>query len=185
MARGEVGDPTTADLTPIIEPDPLDLRVSLTSIVHWADSTPLRQHVMAEIDFPHEDMGMFLVVNQLTYNGAMRPAELVQVLGGTATNMSKIVGRLVDAGLVVRVAALADDRGVLVALTDAGREIGERIAARAARAFEQTLADWSPDDVTTLSRMLARLARETTGTLPTDPIGDTSTDGRRRAAPGH
>lgn len=108
----------------MLDAEPDDLRLSLTSIVHWADSTPVRREVMEAVAFPHEDMGMFLVVNQLTYTGAMRPAELVQVLGGTPTNMSKIVGRLVEAGLVVRVAAPDDDRGVLVALTEGGREIG-------------------------------------------------------------
>lgn len=162
MARGDVGDPSSADLRPVIEPEPDDLRVSITSIVHWADSTPLRRHVMAAIDFPHDDMGMFLVVNQLTYNGAMGPAELVQVLGATPTNMSKIVGRLVEAGLVVRVAAPDDDRGVLVALTDAGREIGRRIVDRAGDNVAATLADWSAGDITTLKRLLARLAQATT-----------------------
>uniref|UniRef100_UPI003B3B2E6A MarR family winged helix-turn-helix transcriptional regulator n=1 Tax=Pseudactinotalea sp. TaxID=1926260 RepID=UPI003B3B2E6A len=118
---------------------------------------------MESVGFPHDDMGMFLVVNQLTYNGAMRPAELVQVLGATPTNMSKIVGRLVEAGLVVRVAAPDDDRGVLVALTTAGRKIGERIAARGAENFAHTLADWPEQDVATLKRLLARLAQATTG----------------------
>ena len=166
MARGEVGSAGSADLTPVIAPEPFDLRVSLTTIVHWADSTPLRRHVMAAVAFPYDDMGMFLVVNQLTYNGAMRPAELVQVLGATPTNMSKIVRRLVEAGLAVRVAAPDDDRGVLVALTDAGREIGERIVGRAADSFATTLADWSREDVETLKRMLARLARDTTTAEP-------------------
>lgn len=162
MARGDVGDPGSVDLSPVLDPEPFDLRVSITSIVHWADSTPVRRHAMETIGFPHDDMGMFLVVNQLTYNGAMRPAELVQVLGATPTNMSKIVGRLVEAELVVRVAAPDDDRGVLVALTDAGREIGERIAARGAENFSRTLADWPREDVETLKRLLTQLARDTT-----------------------
>jgi DNA-binding MarR family transcriptional regulator len=162
MARGDVGDAASADLSPVIRPRPRDLRVSLTSIVHWADSTPVRRHVMSVVDFPYEDMGMFLVVNQLTYNGAMRPAELVQVLGGTPTNMSKIVGRLVAAGLVMRVAAPDDDRGVLVALTSTGRAIGERIVARAADTLAAALADWPRDDVEALERLLERLARGAT-----------------------
>lgn len=162
MARGDVGDPATADLSPVIDPAPDDLRVSLTSIVHWADSTPVRRSVMAAVDFPHDDMGMFLVVNQLAYTGAMRPAQLVQVLGATPTNMSKIVGRLVDAGLVVRVAAPDDDRGVIVALTPAGREIGERIVALATANLTRALADWSPEDVAALRRLLARFARAAT-----------------------
>lgn len=173
MARGEVGDAASVDLRPVIDAEPDDLRVSLTSIVHWADSTPVRREVMQAVAFPHDDMGMFLVVNQLTYNGAMRPAELVQVLGATPTNMSKIVGRLVESGLVVRVAAPDDDRGVLVALTEAGREIGARICDRASANLAETLAGWSRDDAATLRRLLARLARTTTertvaGVLP-DP----------------
>lgn len=167
MARGDVGDPAAADLSPVIGPGSDDLLTSITTIVHWADSTPVRRHAMAAVDFPYDDMGMFLVVNQLSYNGAMRPAELVQVLGATATNMSKIVGRLVDAGLVVRVAAPDDDRGVLVALTEQGREIGGRIIARAESALGAALSEWSAEEVRVLSRMLARFAQETTA----DPLG--------------
>jgi DNA-binding HxlR family transcriptional regulator len=131
MARGDVDPGASADLSPVIGDDPLDLRLSLASVVHWADSTGVRRDVMTKVAFPVDDMGMFLVVNQLSYNGAMRPVELSLALGQTPTNMSKIVGRLVQAGLTVRVAAPDDDRGVLVALTDEGRRIGERIMATA------------------------------------------------------
>jgi DNA-binding MarR family transcriptional regulator len=166
VARGDVGDPDSADLRPVIVPEPDDLRISITSIVHWADSTPLRREVMAAVDFPYDDLGMFLVVNQLTYNGAMRPSTLVQVLGATATNMSKIIGRLVDADLAVRVAAPDDDRGVLVALTGRGREIGERIVARATQSMADALADWPAEDVATLTRLLARFATGATDPRP-------------------
>lgn len=179
MARGEVGSPASADLSPVIEPEPFDLRVSLTSIVHWADSTPVRRHVMSVVAFPYDDMGMFLVVNQLSYNGAMRPTDLVQVLGATPTNMSKIVGRLVEAGLVVRVAAPDDDRGVLVALTPAGREIGERIVQHVSEGFTQALLDWPAEDVAALKRLLARLASDTTAAVEFTRA-DTSREGRRR-----
>jgi DNA-binding MarR family transcriptional regulator len=143
----------------VIPPDPLDLRLSLASIVHWADSTGVRRDVMARVAFPVDDMGMFLVVNQLSYNGAMRPVELSLALGMSATNMSKIVGRLVAAGLALRVAAPDDDRGVLVALTDEGRRIGERIMSTAETNMRAVLADWSPEDIDDLRRMMARLAR--------------------------
>ena len=159
MARGDVHTDGSADLSPVAGDDPLDLRLSLASIIHWADSTAVRRDVMAKVSFPADDMGMFLVVNQLSYNGAMRPVELSAALGMTATNMSKIVGRLVHAGLVVRVAAPDDDRGVLVALTAEGRAIGERIMATAEENLRTALADWSPDEVGQLRRMMARLAR--------------------------
>jgi DNA-binding MarR family transcriptional regulator len=159
MARGDVDPGASADLSPVIGDDPLDLRLSLASIVHWADSTGVRRDVMTKVAFPVDDMGMFLVVNQLSYNGAMRPVELSLALGQTPTNMSKIVGRLVQAGLTVRVAAPDDDRGVLVALTDEGRRIGERIMATAESNMETLLADWSPAELDDLRRMMARLAR--------------------------
>lgn len=159
MARGDVDPGASADLSPVIGDDPLDLRLSLASIVHWADSTGVRRDVMTKVAFPIDDMGMFLVVNQLSYNGAMRPVELSLALGMTPTNMSKIVGRLVQAGLTVRVAAPDDDRGVLVALTDEGRRIGERIMATAESNMTALLADWSPAELDDLRRMMARLAR--------------------------
>ena len=159
MARGDVDPGASADLSPVIGDDPLDLRLSLASIVHWADSTGVRRDVMTKVAFPIDDMGMFLVVNQLSYNGAMRPVELSLALGMTPTNMSKIVGRLVQAGLTVRVAAPDDDRGVLVALTDEGRRIGERIMATAETNMAALLADWSPSELDDLRRMMARLAR--------------------------
>ncbi|MDQ7876899.1 MarR family transcriptional regulator [Microbacterium sp. QXD-8] len=159
MARGDVDPDASADLSPVIGADPLDLRLSLASIVHWADSTGVRRDVMARVAFPIDDMGMFLVVNQLSYNGAMRPVDLSLALGMTPTNMSKIVGRLVQAGLTVRVAAPDDDRGVLVALTDEGRRIGERIMSTAETNMQALLADWSPAEIDELRRMMARLAR--------------------------
>lgn len=159
MARGDVAVDDSADLSPLVGDDPLDLRLSLASIVHWADSTAVRRDVMAKVAFPVDDMGMFLVVNQLSYNGAMRPVELSLALGMTPTNMSKIVGRLVHAGLTVRVAAPDDDRGVLVALTAEGRAIGERIMATAEANLRDVLADWSASEVDELRRMMARLAR--------------------------
>ncbi|MDN5856140.1 MAG: MarR family transcriptional regulator [Actinomycetia bacterium] len=151
----------SADLSPVIATDPLDLRISGSSIVHWADSRDVRRRIMAAVDFPTDDLPMFLVVNQLSYRGAMRPSALSSALGTGRANITKITNRLVEAGLVVRMASPADDRGVLVALTAAGRAIGERIMANAAAMFREALAGWDAADVDTLRRLLARLASET------------------------
>jgi DNA-binding MarR family transcriptional regulator len=145
----------------VIEIDPLDLRISVSSIVHWADSHEVRRRVMASVGFPIDDMAMFLVVNQLSYRGAMKPSALASALGTGRANVTKITNRLVSAGLVARVPAVDDDRSVLVALTPAGREIGERIMAHAAGTFENALTGWDAADVAILQRMLARLASET------------------------
>ena len=162
MARRDRFDAeVTADLSPVIPPDPLDLRVSVSSIVHWADSHDVRRRLMTEVGFPIDDMAMFLVVNRLGYHGAMRPSELASALGTGRANLTKITHRLHDAGLVVRVPAPGDDRGVLVALTPAGRSIGQRIMAYNERTFRAALAHWDAADLEALRRLLARLAVET------------------------
>lgn len=149
-----------ADLTPVLEQDPLDLRLSLTSIIHWADSREVRRQAMREIDFPHDDVSMFVVVNQIAYRGALRPTDLASTLGTTKANMSKIVRRLEDAGLVTRVPSPYDERSVLVALSPDGRRIGERIVDRVGRSLADSLATWSDDDVQVLRRVLAQFARQ-------------------------
>ena len=150
------------DLSPVLDPDPLDLRVSLSSIVHWADSHELRMRLMRDVAFPVDDLLMFLTVNQLSYQGAMRPTDLALILGTGKANMSKIANRLVAAGLVTRVPASDDDRSVLLALTPAGRQIGERIMNHVQETLDGTLADWAAEDVQTLRYLLARLARGST-----------------------
>jgi DNA-binding MarR family transcriptional regulator len=146
------------DLSPVLDADPLDLRVSLASIVHWADSHELRIRLMQEVDFPVDDLSMFLTVNQLSYRGAMRPTDLALILGTGKANVSKIARRLENAGLLVRVPATDDERSVLLALTPSGREIGERIMSRAQATLDASLAGWSPAEIQMLRRMLAHLA---------------------------
>lgn len=150
-----------ADLSPILEPDPLDVRVSLASIVHWADSHAVRLRLMRDVAFPVDDLSMFLVVNQLAHRGAMRPTDLALVLGTGKANLSKIANRLVAAGLAQRVRSDEDERSVLLALTPAGREIGHRIMAQLQQTLDAALADWSSADVAALRQTLARLARDT------------------------
>ena len=152
-----------AMLAPVLAADPLDLRVSLAAIVHWADSHELRVRVMKDVAFPVDDLPMFLTVNQLSYRGAMRPTDLALTLGTGKANMSKIAKRLQDSGLVVRVPATDDERSTLIALTPAGRQIGERIMRHAQESLDATVADWSAEDLQTLRAMLARLARGAIG----------------------
>ncbi|MEV6157534.1 MarR family transcriptional regulator [Nonomuraea sp. NPDC052129] len=160
-------DDQDIDLSSVIAPDLLDPRVSLSSIIHWADSHAVRLALMAAVEFPVNDVPMFLVVNQLSYRGAMRPSDLALALGTGRANLTKIAHRLHDAGLIVRVREPSDERSVLLALTPRGREIGERIMECVQQDLESLLADWSDEDVDTLKRLLARFARDTMWKLPT------------------
>ena len=169
MSSADGAEPSVR-LEALIPPDPLDLRNSLTAIIHWADSKPVRLRVMREVAFPVDDVPMFLVVNQLVYRGALRPSDLASTLGMQRAHVSKVAAKLEDAGLTVRVRSRDDQRSVLIALTDAGRAIGERIAAAAERANAAALAAWTPEEVQELRRSLARLARHAVAEL--DAAGD-------------
>lgn len=149
------------DLSPVVDPDLFDLRISLASVVHWADSQENRRSVMAAIDFPVDDMPMFLVVNQLTYRGATSPSRLAGILGTGRANVTKIAHRLEDAALVLRVPAPGDERSILLTLTPRGRELGERIMETSQHKHDRLLAHWSRKDIDTLTRLMARLAKDT------------------------
>ncbi|PVE94627.1 MarR family transcriptional regulator [Microbacterium sp. TPD7012] len=165
-ARATEASASDVELASLLPPDPLDLRRSVTSIVHWADSREVRLEVMEAIGFPFDDIPMFLVVNQLAYRGALRPTDLASVLGTTKANISKIVRRLEASGHVARVDSPYDERSVLVALTPAGREIGVRIVSRAAEKLTDSLATWSADDVEAFRRLLAQFSRSALLQLP-------------------
>lgn len=157
------------DLSPVIEQDPLDLRLSIASIVHWADSRDVRVRVMEQIGFPVDDIPMFVVVNQLAYRGALRPTDLATTLGTGKANISKIVRRLEEIGLVERVPSPRDERSVLVALTAAGRELGERIMAVAQAQVDEVTLGWDPQEVENLRRYVARFARHAFAGLSMTP----------------
>ncbi|MDQ0642369.1 MarR family winged helix-turn-helix transcriptional regulator [Microbacterium murale] len=159
-------DTSTLELSSLLPPDPLDMRLSLTSIVHWADSREVRLRVMQAVDFPFDDIPMFLIVNQLAYRGALRPTDLSSVLGTTKANISKIVRRLETHGLVGRVDSPYDERSILVALTPAGRSIGMRIVAESTRSLEENLSTWNDKDIEIFRRLLAQFARGAVLQLP-------------------
>lgn len=154
------------ELASLLPPDPLDVRRSVTSLVHWADSREVRLQVMEAIEFPFDDIPMFLIVNQLAYRGALRPTDLASVLGTTKANISKIVRKLEQHDLVARVDSPYDERSVLVALTPSGREIGQRIVSGAAEKFSDTFATWAPDAVEEFRRLLAQFTRSALLQLP-------------------
>ncbi len=136
------------------------MRRSMGRFVDWATDIRLRRSVMRDCGFPSDNVIEFLVVNQLTYNGPMRPIDLANALSQSKTNISKVLNRVEDLGLIERVPAADDGRGVLVVLSDEGVELGARILARMARDVDSVFELWDADDVETLQRLLARLVHD-------------------------
>jgi DNA-binding MarR family transcriptional regulator len=99
------------------------------------------------------------VLARLERDGPQRLTELAISERISQPGMSQLVGRLERDGLVGRSASSEDRRGVLVRLTDAGRElVGRRRVARAT-ALRRLLDRLDPGDRTTIENALPALTR--------------------------
>lgn len=115
---------------------------------------------MRAVGFPlPHDVPAFLLLNQLVYRGASRPVAIAAAMRTTTSNITKIVQRLEQADLVHRAPDPADRRGVEVALTEPGREIGHRLLAYFARLFDAAYAGWSEQDRRAYEAASVRFAR--------------------------
>ena len=72
--------------------------------------------------------------------GSLRLSELAETEGINPTMLSRVVGALADAGLLVRNADSADRRAVQVSATAAGRRLRQRIHAERTAALGSALA---------------------------------------------
>ncbi|RTL70245.1 MAG: MarR family transcriptional regulator [Pseudonocardiaceae bacterium] len=98
-------------------------------------------------------------VLDLLSDGAGHPmTEIATQVAVPAPTLTKIVDRMVDAGMVHRRADDADRRRVLVLLTDSGTVLQQRLAAAVARA-EHEVTSALGEDAPVVRAMLERLAR--------------------------
>lgn len=83
--------------------------------------------------------------------------ELAQLLGMNPPTMTKLIDRMVGAGLVQRIVDAEDNRRVLVVITDAGLDLYGKLSTRAS-AFHEGLAETlSAREAVQLSRLLGQL----------------------------
>jgi DNA-binding MarR family transcriptional regulator len=116
------------------------------------------------------------------------PVRLREVASGarmTASNASKIVTELVDAGLVTRTVPSTDRRVTLLEPTPAGRAAVENLERVGRLMLAERLEGFEPSEVDLLGRLLERLAAATDGwtrSLEPEPQGDELDDEGEGAA---
>ena len=89
--------------------------------------------------------------------GPMGLPELGELEGINPTMLSRVIGRLVEIGLIDRIPDPADLRSVSVVSTGAGRRVDRQIKARRAAAVSQCLALLPTADVEVLTAALPAL----------------------------
>jgi DNA-binding MarR family transcriptional regulator len=79
------------------------------------------------------------VLGLIARRGPIGASEVAEVEGVNPTMLSRILSKLVDAGLVVRASGPDDRRAVLVQVTDAGAEVHDRLRAERAHLLAERL----------------------------------------------
>ena len=98
------------------------------------------------------------VLDRLSDESGRPIGELAQHLDMNPPTMTKLIDRMVAAGLVQRIVDAQDNRRVLVFITDVGLELFHKLAARAA-AFHADLSDTlNAREAAQLSKLLGHLA---------------------------
>lgn len=121
----------------------------------------------------------------LVFIGGAGPVRLRDLAAGTAmtaSNASKIVAELVDAGLVTRTVPRTDRRVTLLEVTPAGRRAVDRLEAVGRQMLAERLEGFSEAEVAVLGSLLGRLADATAGWSSTLPAGDTGTGVKEEGA---
>gem|GEM_PF-402718 len=100
---------------------------------------------------------------------ASRMGDLATATHQSAASMTGVVDRLLEQALVERRLDPADRRSVLVALTDEGARLLERVRADRIQAMEQLLRSLSAEERALLYDILGKLLSELSG--ETTPVG--------------
>ena len=149
----------TVDIAPVLHARPDDVPWVLAELFRLGDSELFRRHFMRSVQFPSDDITLFLTVNQLAMHGALRPTELASTLQTSRSNVSKIARKLGALGLVALTPDPADDRGVLLALTHQGRELGQRIIESGRALLDTMLTNWSAEEVAMFGQLAGKLVQ--------------------------
>ncbi|MFF7144524.1 MarR family winged helix-turn-helix transcriptional regulator [Streptomyces nodosus] len=104
-------------------------------------------------------VGASAALSRLSREGAHRLTELARAERVSQPNMTQLVTRMERSGLVRRVADSSDGRGVLVEVTDAGRELFRLRRADHARALRELVQELTGPEQEAVMVALPALAR--------------------------
>jgi MarR family transcriptional regulator, organic hydroperoxide resistance regulator len=129
----------------------------------WLRVVRLQQRVTASVAGQLRAIGLsipqFDVISTLTEREGITQQDLAERLYVTKGNVSGLIDRMVDAGLVERRPIAGDRRSHALHLTPHGRTLAEQGIALQRSYVEATLGRLSPGDVAELDRVI-RLWRE-------------------------
>jgi DNA-binding MarR family transcriptional regulator len=112
---------------------------------------------LGEMGLTWESFSLIVTLRRSGHPFALRPLDLLSESLLTSGAMTNRITRVEGMGLVRRIRDPNDRRGVIVALTSAGRSLANRAIKRHFAAMEQMLAELEPDEKRTLRCLLSKL----------------------------
>jgi DNA-binding MarR family transcriptional regulator len=107
------------------------------------------------------DRSAYVLLLTVSHAGPMRLSDLATAVHVDASTVSRQAAQLVAEKLLERQPHPEDGRASVVGLTDAGRAVVADIKERRRAFFEQTVRDWSEDDLRTFVSLLHRFVSDT------------------------
>jgi len=102
----------------------------------------------------------YQALREIAKNGAMLMREISDAMLVTPANVTGIVDRLEEKGLITRKISQGDRRATIVELTPEGRAVQERVAKKQGELVQRALGTFTADEQRTLRGLLQKLQRE-------------------------
>jgi DNA-binding MarR family transcriptional regulator len=151
---------------PDLDVTPLEVLSRVTRLARHLDLA--RRTAFAEHDLESSEFDVLAALRRSGERSGMSPGQLLTVTLVTSGTMTNRIDRLESKGLVTRRSDPADRRGVLVALTELGRQrVDEALAdlLRRERRILATLDDDQRDALAGLLKQLVLVFDDETGSL--------------------
>ena len=136
-----------------------ELLANLSALILLWDSPAVQGQILAKTGAA-VDQQSHAALRHLAAWGPMRPTAMSEVLGTGASHVSKIVGRLEEAGLVTRATDPADGRATLISLTEDGEEAARGVYELGDRMINEVLEGWSAEDVELYTSLTKRFVSD-------------------------
>ncbi|KZY33120.1 hypothetical protein A3731_38510 [Roseovarius sp. HI0049] len=96
----------------------------------------------------------------LSYRSGLNARDICEITEQPSNTVSRAVGALVGKGYVTRTRDAVDTRRNVLAITEAGQGVHDRVMATFAEAERVMLETLEPEEVEVLTRLLDKLARD-------------------------
>jgi DNA-binding MarR family transcriptional regulator len=112
-----------------------------------------RLNAAAEVEL---DRPAYIALACLAEAGSLTLSALAEASSVEVSTMSRLVDRLVAAGLIEARRSAADQRAMVLSLSDEGARLVERLRAVRREALRALLADWTPEERAVFAQLLSR-----------------------------